>query len=101
MRRLELKVPPDAVAIVVGVAMWIVSKRTPSFALPGPAHVVVGALLFIAGWALIVAARTGFSAAATTFNPMAPERSAALVTTGVYRFTRNPMYLGTLLAGSR
>ena len=39
-----------------------------------------------------------FRRARTTVNPLKPETSAALVSTGVYSFTRNPMYLGMALA---
>jgi protein-S-isoprenylcysteine O-methyltransferase Ste14 len=38
-----------------------------------------------------------FRAARTTINPMAPQRTRALVTGGVYRITRNPMYVGMAL----
>jgi protein-S-isoprenylcysteine O-methyltransferase Ste14 len=47
----------------------------------------------IAGWlALDGAAMLSFNRAGTGMIPIRP--SAALVTTGPYRFTRNPMYVG-------
>ncbi len=38
-----------------------------------------------------------FRASRTTVNPLKPERASALVTGGIYRVTRNPMYLGMTL----
>jgi protein-S-isoprenylcysteine O-methyltransferase Ste14 len=38
-----------------------------------------------------------FRRAKTTVNPTTPAAASALVRTGVFRFTRNPMYLGLLL----
>ena len=56
----------------------------------------VGAALVVAaiGAAFDVAGILAFRRAKTTVNPMKPEKSAALVCTGVYRITRNPMYVG-------
>lgn len=61
---------------------------------------LLGAAPLAAGLVLAVAGVGAFRRAGTTVIPFAP--SAALVTTGVYRFTRNPMYLGLtlILAGS-
>ena len=98
MSRLELKVPPDLVALAVAGLMWLVTKMTPSLDWRGPSQVLIAIVLLVAGIALIVLARVAFAKADTTFSPLAPERSSRLVTTGVYRLTRNPMYLGTLLA---
>ena len=55
-------------------------------------------VLFVPGAILVVIARGAFAHAGTTFDPMAPDRSRVLVTDGVYALSRNPMYLGTLLA---
>ena len=38
-----------------------------------------------------------FVHAKTTVNPLAPESAEELVTSGLFRFSRNPMYLGMLL----
>jgi protein-S-isoprenylcysteine O-methyltransferase Ste14 len=55
----------------------------------------LGALPFGAGMALAAAAVGAFRNAGTPVIPF--ERPTALVTTGVYRVTRNPMYLGITL----
>jgi protein-S-isoprenylcysteine O-methyltransferase Ste14 len=52
----------------------------------------LGAALFVAGGALTVLGAQTFARAGTTLKPF--ERTQTLVTSGLYRFTRNPMYLG-------
>jgi protein-S-isoprenylcysteine O-methyltransferase Ste14 len=96
--KLELKVPPDVVALALAGVMWLVSRVTPSLAVPLAYRVLVAGVLFIAAIALVATARAVFARAGTTFNPTDPDRSSHLVTAGVYRLSRNPMYLGTLLA---
>ena len=94
MASLELKVPPPAVALVVALAMGWVSRYG---VLEGvPLAWRVGAALAVAavGACFDVAGIFAFRRAKTTVNPMKPEKSAALVSTGVYRITRNPMYVG-------
>ena len=97
MSRLELKVPPDLVALGVAALMWLVSTVTPPLTVPLAVVRLVAIALLAAGIVLIVSARVSFTRAGTTWSPVAPHLSRQLVTAGVYRYTRNPMYLGTLL----
>lgn len=96
MDALELKVPPPVVALVVALAMWAVSRLTPTFDVGAPLRIAVAIAIALVGGAFSAAGMTAFRRAKTTMNPMKPETSASLVTTGIYRVTRNPMYVGLL-----
>ena len=54
-------------------------------------------MLAVLGIAISVAGVVSFRRARTTVNPTRPDTASALVATGIYRFTRNPMYLGLFL----
>ena len=58
----------------------------------------IAVLLVGVGLAICLAGVVRFRRAKTTVNPLTPETTTAMVTSGVYRFSRNPMYLGFLLA---
>ncbi len=94
MLSLELKIPPPAVGLLVAGAMWWGSRYGVLEAVPPGWR--LGAALAIAaiGAAFDVAGIIAFRRAKTTVNPMKPEKSAALVSSGIYRITRNPMYVG-------
>jgi protein-S-isoprenylcysteine O-methyltransferase Ste14 len=94
MRFLELRIPPPVVGLVVAAGMWAVARFPPIVAVPMPARLVVAGLLLAAGLAVALGGVVSFRRARTTVNPLKPEMTAALVATGVYSFTRNPMYVG-------
>jgi len=94
---LELKVPPPLVALVTGLLMWWAAKLVPPLALPGVARIVVAVVFAGVGVGLAMSGVLTFRRAKTTVNPTTPAAASALVRTGVFRFTRNPMYLGLLL----
>lgn len=54
------------------------------------------ALLVLGGGIMLTAARQ-FRQAKTTVDPLHPEAASSLVQGGVFRFSRNPMYLGMAL----
>jgi protein-S-isoprenylcysteine O-methyltransferase Ste14 len=97
MLTMELKVPPLLLALLCGAAMWGISRHTPAFELPMVLRATSCVLLAIGGFAAIAAGAMSFRRAGTTVNPTKPESSSALVADGVYRITRNPMYVGMLL----
>jgi protein-S-isoprenylcysteine O-methyltransferase Ste14 len=98
MPSLELKVPPVPLAGVFAAAMLGLSSLTPAatFVLPGRMGISLG--LVVLGFAIALAGVVAFRAHKTTVNPLTPGASSVVVSTGVYRFSRNPMYLGFLLA---
>ena len=97
MHTLELKIPPPVVALCIGTLMWLAARTLPvcGFALPGREFLAIA--LAAAGLLADVVAIVSFLRAKTTVNPMKPANASALVASGIYKFTRNPMYLGSLL----
>jgi protein-S-isoprenylcysteine O-methyltransferase Ste14 len=78
--------------------MWVVADFGPFLPVPDIVRISAGALFFAAGVAVAVAGVISFRRAETTVNPLKPESATSLVSTGVFAVTRNPMYLGLLLA---
>jgi protein-S-isoprenylcysteine O-methyltransferase Ste14 len=95
---LELKIPPLLVWLVIAGAMLGVAYSAPglSFALAGSSAIAL-ALVGLGG-AVAIAGVVAFRNKRTTVNPLTPSASSVVVSIGVYRVSRNPMYLGFLLA---
>ncbi len=98
MKRLELKIPPVAVLLLCGGGMWLLSSLVPELSFDFPLRKLLSAIAVVAGLGIGVAGIVAFRAARTTFDPRYPDRASSVVRTGVYRHTRNPMYVGLLLS---
>ena len=96
MRALENRIPPPVVAVLVAAGMWALARWWPlvKFEVPWPA--LISLLVASLGGVISGAGAREFKRAKTTVNPLHPERATAVVTTGIYRFTRNPMYVGVV-----
>lgn len=97
MPSLELKIPPAVVVLTFGLAMWLVARFVAVPEWPKSVGRPLGVLLIATGFAVAIAGVREFRRARTTVNPLKPDAASALVTSGVFRYSRNPMYLGMLL----
>lgn len=92
---MDNRIPPPLVATLFGLLMWGAARY-----LPGAMQLTIewrtslALVVLLAGLALCLAGVLSFRRARTTVNPLKPETASALVSSGVYRYTRNPMYLG-------
>ena len=98
MSALELKIPVPLLILLtlmamIGIAWW---GRLP---LPFPLfwRLVCGSAIVIIAIATLAVCTRLFAKLKTTWLPMKPEKATALITVGIYRYTRNPMYLAWTL----
>jgi protein-S-isoprenylcysteine O-methyltransferase Ste14 len=96
MATLELLVPPPVVALITGAVMWSASSFVPSLEVPSVVRVASAITIAVIGLGFDIAGIISFLRARTTVNPMKPATTSSLVSSGAYRITRNPMYLGML-----
>jgi protein-S-isoprenylcysteine O-methyltransferase Ste14 len=93
---LDLLIPPPLVALLAAAAMWGATLVAPSAS--GPSfRVPLAIVLAIAGLALSTSGRLAFRNAKTSANPLKPQAATSLVVAGIYKATRNPMYVGLAL----
>lgn len=97
MPTLELRIPPLALVAVFAVGIALVTVYVPLVVVPFPGHQYAAAALVLAGLLLALVGVVQFRRARTTVNPMSPAKASALVSSGIYRWSRNPMYLGMAL----
>ena len=91
---LETRVPPPIVMMLFGLAAFGAARALPALSFRWPLQVPMACALLLVGLGLNLLPKVAFKRARTTVNPLRPQAATALVTSGVYRYTRNPMYLG-------
>ena len=88
--------PPLIYAGVLAIALGIdYGVAGPGLGLGWMPRMVAGGLLVVLGFAIPLIALAQFRMAGTDRRPWKP--SSALVTSGMYNYTRNPMYVGMSL----
>lgn len=89
--------PPPLVLLVAALSMLMLARLLPSLTVVLPGSAVLATLLAVIGLTVALAGVLAFKMARTTVNPMRVHTTSSLVTRGIYRVSRNPMYLGMLL----
>ena len=90
---LEHKVPPPLIGALCALLMWLICGMPPLTGKP-PLLLVPALALVVLGLMVEAAGVLSFRRARTTVSPFAPERTVNIVSSGIYRLSRNPMYLG-------
>lgn len=97
MRWLETRIPPPVVMLIGALLTWGIRRIWPEMGVFIPGRRAIYWTLLVAGLLVAVAGVWEFRRSRTTVNPMRPASASSLVTSGIYRFTRNPMYVGDVL----
>lgn len=95
--QMQAKIPPPVVAALVAAAMYGVSMSPLALTFDTGRNGWISGALLLAGAVLAGLGVIQFRQHRTTVDPLRPNKASTLVTSGVYRRTRNPMYLGMLL----
>ena len=93
--KMNNKIPPPIVALICGLGIYLSRSLFPAYN-----HTSIGitsALFLLLGIMTLIAAFLSFKKQKTTVNPLQPEKASSLVISGVFKYSRNPMYLGLSL----
>lgn len=96
MTFLERRIPPPLVVAACAAIMWYLARKAPLLDMPVMLHWLTIIGLAVTGLVVMLVAVASFRSVQTTVNPHKPDAASALVIDGIYRYTRNPMYLGML-----
>lgn len=99
LNALELKIPPPLIllgfaAMMYGLDMLFPYANENLLLFQMNFRITLVTMLLIIGVYIAFAGIYIFKKHKTTANPLKPNRASSLVTSGVYQFTRNPMYVG-------
>ena len=92
---IKTKFPPPLVALAFGFLINYTKNIFPKIEIRWGD--VFGSIIIIFGIIIILSATVLFKKYKTTITPLKPSKATKLIISGVYKFSRNPMYLGLLL----
>jgi protein-S-isoprenylcysteine O-methyltransferase Ste14 len=96
MKILDALIPPPIVTATAIACIWLANRTGWGHVTWQMPHWLVGVLIGFALLLMLLAVIEMFRQH-TTVNPLTPNRSSALVTSGIFKFSRNPIYLGDAL----
>lgn len=96
MSFLENRIPPPIIGVLTILIIWALSRHGPGPVFDNTALTVFAIILAATGLFIDISSLLSFRKAKTTFNPLKPEKASTLVVSGLFKYSRNPMYLGMI-----
>lgn len=96
MKFFEMRIPPVGVFLIAVILMVVLQRSAFTIEIELLYRMIIIAPLALFGAYMALMGVVEFKNAQTTVNPFKPENATKLLTTGVYSWSRNPMYLGLL-----
>ena len=89
------KIPPPIVTLICGLAIYFSKTFFNKFFSYN--NNTISLFLLILGFTVFTLAIKAFNRQKTTVNPLEPRQASSLVSSGIFKYSRNPMYLGMLI----
>ena len=89
------RIPPPIVTFICGISIYYSKTFFNQFL--NFSNNGISLFLLILGLIIFISAVRSFREQKTTVNPLKPKQASSLVTSGIFSFSRNPMYLGMLI----
>ena len=90
-----MKYPP-LITLLFMLMIYLMTLLIPFFNIGFLILNELSGVVFCVSVLVILSSGWRFKKAKTTVDPTTPEKTTSLVTSGIYRYSRNPMYLGLL-----
>ena len=90
-----LKIPPPVLVLILVVANYFSSKKIDLIHLPN--QDLISILILLIGILILINPIFKFIKSKTTIDPIKFKKVNKLITSGIYKYSRNPMYLGLLM----
>ena len=89
------KIPPPIVTLTFGLLIYFTKSVFPTFT--NGLLSILSLFSLLIGLSILISAVSSFKKQQTTVNPISIEKASSLVVTGIFTYSRNPMYLGMVL----
>ncbi len=89
------KIPPPLVVLILVISTFFSSKKIDLIQIPFQSFISI--FILSIGILILLNPVLKFKKSKTTINPIKFKKVNKLVTSGIYKYSRNPMYLGLLM----